>query len=378
MSRYEADLWVITRDNLLALMEVFIKTREVIAPVQGRGGEVIFYPIESIEDVAWDWQYVNAVLPPKRFFLPQTEVIFEYRYDNGCKITPRYDDQVRMIFGIRPCDVNALVFLDGFFGGGSISKKSPDEEPLFPDSHYVRRRANTFIIAFGCHQPGENCFCVCCDAGPFLEEDYDLQLTSMNGDYAVEVGSARGLKIIYGNEHLFRMASSDELKELGRIKEDALNKFADTCAYMSKAIRKVTEAKVDDSVWEKLGKRCLDCGGCSYVCPTCCCYSVADIPLSDKSGIRTRIWDSCAFAGFTRIAGGEILRSDKKDRLKRRFFHKLSYQYIQKNKRHGCVGCGRCITTCFADISMPLVVEAIRKQDVIVQTSKALMHEEKI
>jgi len=378
MSRYEEDLWIITRDNLLALMDVFIKTREVIAPVQGHGGEVIFYPIESIEDVAWDWQYVNAILPPKRFFLPQTEVMFEYGYDNGFKITPRYDDRARMIFGIRPCDVNALIFLDRFFGGGSLSKKSPDEEPFFPDSHYIRRRANTFIIAFGCHQPGENCFCVCCDAGPFLEEDYDLQLTSMNGEYAVEVGSARGLKIIYGNEHFFRMASTGEVEALGRIKKDALNKFADTCAYVSKAIRRVTEGKVDDCLWEKLGERCLDCGGCSYVCPTCCCYNIVDIPLSDKSGIRTRTWDSCAFSGFTRIAGGEIQRSDKKDRLKRRFFHKLSYQYIEKNKRHGCVGCGRCITTCLADISMPSVVEAIRKQEVIVQATRTLRHKEEI
>jgi len=378
MSKYEENLRIISKDNLFALMEIFIKTREVIAPVPGHGGEVIFYPIESIEDVAWDWQYVNTVLPPKRFFLPQTEVMLEYTYDNGYKITPRYDDQVRMIFGIRPCDVNALIFLDRFFGGGSLSKKSSDEEPLFPDSHYIRRRANTFIIAFGCHQPGKDCFCACCDAGPFLEEDYDLQLTSMNGDYAVEVGSARGLKIIYGYERLFRAASPTEAKELVRIKENAMKKFGDTCAYMSKAIRRITEGKVDDSLWEKLGQRCLDCGGCSYVCPTCCCYNVVDTPLTDKSGIRTRTWDSCALAGFTKIAGGEILRSDKKDRLKRRFFHKLSYQYIEKNKRHGCVGCGRCITTCFADINMPSVVEAIRKQKTTIQTTKTLRPGEKL
>jgi len=367
MSRYEQSVWMITRDKLLALMGVFVKTREVIAPVQGHGGEVIFYPIESTEDVAWDWQYVNAVLPPKRFFLPQTEAVFEYKYDNGYKITPRYDDRVRMIFGIRPCDVNALIFLDRFLGGGSLSKKSSDEEPLFRDSHYIKRRANTFIIAFGCHQPGENCFCVCCDAGPFLEEDYDLQLTSLDADYAVEVGSARGLKTIYGNEDFFRLASTAEVKKLAGIKQDARTKFQDTCAYVSKAIRRITEAKVDDSLWEKLAERCLDCGGCSYVCPTCCCYNIVDIPLSGKSGVRTRTWDSCAFSGFTRIAGGEILRSDKKDRLKRRFFHKLSYQYIQKNKRHGCVGCGRCITTCFADINIPLVVEAVRKQKATVE-----------
>jgi len=83
--------------------------------------------------------------------------------------------------------------------------------------------------------------------------------------------------------------------------------------------------------------------------------------INENEGIRTRKWDSCAFAGFTKMAGGDNPRSEKKDRLKRRFFHKLSYQYILKNKVHGCVGCGRCVTTCFANISMPDIVEKIRR-----------------
>ena len=130
---------------------------------------------------------------------------------------------------------------------------------------------------------------------------------------------------------------------------------------MSKAIRKITTGEIDDAIWEKLSESCLECGGCAYVCPTCSCYNVADIPVTDTSGYRIKTWDSCSLAGFTRIAGGEIMRSDKKDRLKRRFFHKLSHQYIEINRRHGCVGCGRCINTCFADISMPAVVDAIRQ-----------------
>jgi sulfhydrogenase subunit beta (sulfur reductase) len=364
MRAYSEALSVIKRSDLFELMSRFLESREVIAPIPGHGGEVIFYPIESIEDVAWDWEYVNTVLPPKRFFLPQTEELFHYKNGkNGYEIEPTYNDDVRMIFGIRPCDVNALLFLDRFFGGGPIGRPAPvSRDGVLRDNYYAIRRANTFIIAFGCHQPGEDCFCICCDSGPFLEEGYDLQLTQLSGEeYIVEVGSARGLKIIFGHEDLFRTANHIEEKKLAEIVSTATQRFGDTKAYLSKAIQKITCDQVPDELWEEMGNRCQDCGGCSYVCPTCCCYNVVDVPVSDTEGYRVRTWDSCAFAGFTKMAGGDNPRRDKKERLKRRFFHKLSYQYILRNGRHGCVGCGRCINTCFANISMPDIAEKIRR-----------------
>ena len=363
MKGFGEELRIIKLDNLFRLMSRFLEDREVIAPIQGHGGEVIFYPIESIEDVAWDWTYVNTVLPPKRFFLPQTEELFHYiKKGQTYEITPTYNDRVRMIYGIRPCDVNALIFLDRFFGGGSIGREAPYRGVnSFQDNYYAIRRANTFIIAFGCHQPGEHCFCICCDGGPFLKEGFDLQLTQMGEDeYIVEVGSARGLKIVYGHEDLFRLATERESKKLIQIMDEAILKFKNTRAYLSKAIKNITLNQVPDELWENLGDRCQDCGGCSYVCPTCCCYNVVDVPVKANEGLRVRTWDSCAFAGFTKMAGGDNPRSEKKDRLKRRFFHKLSYQYIRKNGTHGCVGCGRCVTTCFANISMPAIVEKIR------------------
>lgn len=346
-------------------MSRFLEDREVIAPIPGHGGEVIFYPIESVEDVAWDWTYVNTVLPPKRFFLPQTEELFQYKNgSDGYELSPVYNDRVRMIFGIRPCDVTALLFLDKFFGGGPIGRASPAaDSKMLKDNYYAIRRANTFIIAFGCHQPGENCFCICCDGGPFLKEGFDLQLTQLcEEEYIVEVGSARGLKIVFGHEDLFRPAADHATEKLQKIMQEAILKFGETHAYLSKTIRKITRDEVPESIWEDFGYRCQDCGGCSYVCPTCCCYNVVDVPTSEEKGFRVRTWDSCAFAGFTKMAGGDNPRSEKKDRLQRRFFHKLAYQYIQANGRHGCVGCGRCISTCFANISIPAIAERIKKE----------------
>ena len=362
MNKYPEPNRMIDRKHLFTLMGRFLEDREVIAPIQGRGGETIFYPIESVEDVAWDWSYVNTVLPPKRFFFPQSEIFF--RYDRKkMQITPVYDDRVRMIFGIRPCDVNALLFLDQFFGGGPIGRETPvDEGRGFIDNNYAIRRANTFIIAFGCHQPGEECFCVCCDAGPFLEKGFDLQLVQLEeGSYCVEVGSARGLKIVYGHEDLFRRTTKAEDLRLDTVMQEALDRFRGTRAFLGKAIQKITQGDIPDEIWEELGARCQSCGGCSYVCPTCSCFNVVDIPVSDTEGDRVRTWDSCALSGFTMMAGGDNPRSEAADRLKRRYYHKLSYSYIRQNGQHGCVGCGRCIYTCFANINMPAIAELVRK-----------------
>jgi hypothetical protein len=145
------------------------------------------------------------------------------------------------------------------------------------------------------------------------------------------------------------------------IVESTKNKFKAARAYFSKTIRKLTEGKVDKNIWEELGQRCFSCGGCSYVCPTCSCFDVMDLPKSNDEYNRVRTWDSCMFAGFTKEASGHNPRLEKKDRVYRRYYHKLSYQYVEKNETHGCVGCGRCIVTCLGHIDMPIVVEKIRR-----------------
>ena len=363
MKTYPEPYRIIDRERLFTLMGRFLEDREVIAPIQGHGGETIFYPIESVSDVAWDWSYVNTVLPPKRFFFPQTETLFHYCQKKEVVFTPVNDDRVRMIFGIRPCDVSALLFLDTFFGGGPIGRETPDDEGRgYIDNYYAVRRANTLIIAFGCHQPGDECFCVCCEAGPFLEEGFDLQLVEIEeGTYNVEIGSARGLKIVYGHEDLFRKATASEENRLVRVKTESLKRFGNTRAFLGKAIQRITQGNVPETLWEQLGERCQSCGGCSYVCPTCSCFNVVDIPVTETEGVRVRTWDSCALSGFTKMAGGDNPRSEAAERLKRRFYHKLSYPYIRQNGRHGCVGCGRCIYTCFANINMPAITEMVRK-----------------
>jgi ferredoxin len=245
--------------------------------------------------------------------------------------------------------MSSILFLDRFF--------SRDVE----DIYYLKKRENTTLISLGCHEPRESCFCICSDCGPFLTHGFDLQLVDLEDKYFVEIGTPKGEKIIGNNKDVFPDVSVEDVRRKQEIVESAKKKFKSARAYFSKTIRKLAEGKIDQAVWEELGQRCFSCGGCSYVCPTCSCFDVVDLPKPNDEHERLRSWDSCLFAGFTKEASGHNPRLEKKERVYRRYYHKLSYDYVEKNEAHGCVGCGRCLVACLGDINMPVVVEKIRR-----------------
>ena len=144
-------------------------------------------------------------------------------------------------------------------------------------------------------------------------------------------------------------------------------------AYLAKAVIAITNHRVDEALWEEMGKECFSCGGCTHVCPCCTCFDVMDQVAADQIGLRFRCWDSCQYAGFTREASGHNPRAKTKERVKRRFYHKLSFAYIQQDGHPGCVGCGRCLTVCqaFGLLDMAAVVKRIRRQGQIAEATES-------
>lgn len=342
---------ILFKKDIKTLVDRCLKIAEVIAPIRSPHGDIIFNPLTSPSEMALEQGFENSIIPPKEFFLPQEETLLTYRRDkDGYKLEPSIlDEQKSIILGIRPCDVSAILFLDRLF-------KSD-----FKDIYYLKKREKTTLISLGCHEPQDTCFCICTDCGPFLTFGFDLQLTDLANKYFVEIGTPKGEKIIRDNKDLFTDVSVADVKNKQDVVESAKNKFKSARAYFSKTIRRVSAEKVDKKIWDELGQRCFSCGGCSHVCPTCSCFDVMDLLGFTEEYDRMRTWDSCMFAGFTIEASGHNPRSEKKDRVCRRYYHKLSYQYVKKNGTHGCVGCGRCIVTCLGDINMPVVVEKIRR-----------------
>lgn len=342
---------ILFKKNINTLIEMCLKNAKVITPIKTTYGDIIFSPITSPSEVVLDQGSENSIISSKEFFLPQEETMFTYsRYKNDYKLKPsKLDEQKRIIFGIRSCDVSAVLFLDRFFLNN------------IEDVYYLKKRKNTTLISIGCNEPQDSCFCICTDSGPFLTLGFDLQFTDLEDRYFVEIGTPKGKEIIKDNKNLFDDVSVPDVKMKQEVVESAKNKFKTARAYFSKTIRKLSEGKVDKNIWDELGQRCFSCGGCSYVCPTCSCFDVMDLIKSNDEFSRARTWDSCMFAGFTKEASGHNPRLEKKERVYRRYYHKLSYQYVEKNETHGCVGCGRCIVTCLGNINMPVVVERIRR-----------------
>lgn len=321
---------------------------EVIAPVRGPcGDDICFSPIDSPEQVVWDFQ--NPLAPPKQFVLPQTDPIVKISRNNGSfEVATIHDDARRFLFNIRSCDAKGIAFLT------QIYEMDPQ------DASYLRRAHNLTIISLACNTPCPLGFCVCSGSGPFLNDSYDVQLTDLGQSYLAEVGSEKGESAVSVAANLFRPAKEAELSERNRLETEAKKHFEEETCHFASAMRRISTGRVQDALWEKMSDWCLECGGCNMVCPTCYCFSVKDLG-SNGGWTRCRMWDSCQYAAFTLEASGHNPREQRKQRMKRRFFHKASAQYYLRDSVVGCVGCGRCIQVCLGATNMPAVVGAIRK-----------------
>ena len=320
---------------------------EVIAPVRGSGGDVVFSTSATAGAVLWE--YANALHPPKQYVLPQNDPLVQIKH-NGRRheVEPIYDDSPRVLLNVRSCDAKGIVFLTRMHA----------MEPA--DASYLRRADRITIVSLACTTPCPSGFCVCPNSGPFLSDGYDVQLTDLGESYLVEVGSAKGHATVSCAQNLFRLATDSEIAQRKRLEAEAKNHFGEETCHFASAMRRVSTGRVSDALWEKISDWCLECGACNFVCPTCYCFSVKD--LGRNGGwVRCRMWDSCQYTAFTLEASGHNPRAERKERMKRRFFHKVSAQYYQRDAMVGCVGCGRCIKVCLGTTSMPAVVGAIRK-----------------
>jgi len=340
-------VWRISSQALQTLVARLLPIAQVIAPVRTSAGEVDYDEITDPGQVCWD--YSTTISSLKRYFFPQVEPLFQFSCQQGqFSLRPILDTTPRIFLGVRPCDVTAVSFLDGVF------------QRDFEDPYYRARRENSLLVALACGQPAANCFCICAEAGPFLKEGYDLQLVRLDEDYLVEVGSEKGAALVRENADLFSSASEKDIEQRERLAKQAENSFGEPKSYFAAALRKISFGPPNQALWEQMGEVCFGCGGCAFICPTCTCFTTFD-RREGEGGVRERHWDSCCLACFSREASGHNPRREQHQRLKARFFHKLSHQFVLRNRRHACVGCGRCISVCPGENPMPEVTARLRR-----------------
>ena len=326
---------------------------QVITPVRGRGRDTYYEVVTDQNRDRIEIHLPNPQYPPKRYVFPHIERLFNVRQEHGpITIEPAYYGPKRALFGIRSCDVAGIWHLDRFYLGRD-----------FRDIYYESRRKNLLLINVVCTDPerdiGADCFCVCTDTGPAARDFFDLQLMDLGEEFMVVAGTPAGEALFA--DPIFEPCTAAHVEKRRVILAEVRKRFKTMTSWFAATVRYVSQGIILDKTWEEIGNRCLECGGCTYVCPACTCFTVTDRRVGPHEIERVRIWDACALGGFTRMAGGHNPRKAVHDRRNRRFFRKLAHYFIQRELTMACVGCGRCAAVCHGDVGMPSVVEMIRR-----------------
>ena len=250
--------------------------------------------------------------------------------------------------GVRACELRAIAIQDRVFLSGR-----------YFDNPYKIRRDQAFIVAVNCGQAGGTCFCVSMDAGPKVETGFDLALTELVEEgrhlFVLEVGSAAGADL--AKDLPARPATEEEIEAAERV-------VARTKGQMGRSLetdglKELLQANPDHPRWDEVAERCLTCGNCTNVCPTCFCTTIEDTTdLVGAAAERVRRWDSCFTLDFSYIHGGSV-RNSARSRYRQWMTHKLAH-WIDQFGSSGCVGCGRCITWCPVGIDITEEAAAIR------------------
>ncbi len=347
-------MYLIEKNKILDLAKEIGKNHEMYGPVlEEKTGQVFFDKVSEINSI--DLSAPIPSIPPKHVLFPNLENILTYTYDRerkDLKFDPKFENTNKALFGIRSCDLTGILCLDRFYLGQE-----------FVDDVYRNHRKKMFIVSNTCVKPFKSCFCACTDSGPCASEGYDLNLTDLGSVYLVEAGSEKGKALA---ESLKLKKSDDShLREKKAAVDKSLSLFDDIAkdskAWVSRVMNRVTTGFISDETWQYVGDQCLECGACSFVCPTCSCFNINDVNCGSSSD-RIRTWDSCSYEGYSRMAGGHNPRKPVEDRRNKRFFCKLSYSQSKKYLRPGCVGCGRCAWVCPGNIGLPNVVTYIRRE----------------
>lgn len=298
---------------------------EVFAPVEERG-KVVFRKVETLKEVKMD--YTRTLLPPKKLFLPPEEEILSY---DGESYAEKLDGGRAVLFGVHACDINGLLKLDRVF------LDTPRDE------YYARRRENTLIVGMTC-VPDRYCFCTSVGSG-YASGGFDLFLHDLGKEYLVRVGSGEGYRL---SRH-FKEAGEAEVELAAKLEEKRAGRIK----------RRINLAGMGDLIetekgWEEITAKCLACGTCNLVCPTCQCYDVSDhLTLDLRKGSRVRRWDSCMLRRHALVAGGLNFRPTVVERTVNRLSCKVGEEVR-------CVGCGRCTVYCPAGIDFVEMLSEVR------------------
>jgi sulfhydrogenase subunit beta (sulfur reductase) len=364
---------VLERDHLQLLLDILGKRGYRVVGPTVRDRAIVYDDLTSLADlpVGWtdeqdggtyrlkrrnDGALFGYVLGPdswKKFLHPPVARLWRAKIGgNGFQIMEENEEVPKFAFiGVRPCEIQAIAIQDKVFLNGE-----------YRDPSYEARRQGLFIVALNCGHAGGTCFCVSMNTGPKATSGFDLALTEvLEADrhyFVVEIGTELGAEILREVPH--RAASEEEKATAERIVAETAGQMGRTMD--TRGIKDLLYRNYESPRWDDVAKRCLTCGNCTMVCPTCFCTTVEDVTdLTGEYAERWRKWDSCFTMDFSYIHGGSV-RASAMGRYRQWLTHKVA-TWIDQFGTSGCVGCGRCITWCPVAIDITEEVRAIRRSE---------------
>jgi ferredoxin len=333
---------ILQKAQLSEFIDDLLKKRKIYAPIN-QDGFTSFSEIQSGSDVYLDFQ---SKLSSKEILFPKCETLFTYKKGDGeleleeSKIS---SDEI-ILFGVPPCEARGFILIDKAFRTGE-----------FQDVYYLHRKENTIIIAKSCQSPRSTCFCTSVGGSPFGREGVDLLLHDLGEKYLLEIVSKKG-ETLLDHYQKYADATESDMQLVQQSENKVKNSMNSKLALQN--IQEKLEKMFEDPLWNNIYQKCVGCGICTYLCPTCYCFDIFDEQSTSTEGKRLRIWDSCQFPLFTMQGSGENPRPTGKERMRQRMMHKFSY-YPRNYDAIACVGCGRCVRECPVNLDIREVLKMI-------------------
>jgi len=337
------------KNDLGKFLDILKKSYKVMAPVK-KENQFVFAQINNAEEVELD--HLPTILPPKKYFFPQKQTLGTFKMGAIEMESTTIEAEPTALFGVHTCDIEGIECLDVVF----------NEDPQ--DPYFIKKKKSIVIIGYECMKPcDEYATCITMDTCK-PKAGYDIMMTDAGDRYILHINSMVGEKII-GRHSIFKHPEdiSKAKTELNKLQEEKENSFKKVLKADYKELTKVFRDSYKSKIWDKsVGSKCLSCGNCTAVCPTCYCFDIQDnVELDISGGTRTRNWDSCQLEEFAEVAGNENFREERSSRQRHRYHRKFDYS-VKKFNKFFCVGCGRCTRTCMAKINLIDTVNELTKE----------------
>jgi formate hydrogenlyase subunit 6/NADH:ubiquinone oxidoreductase subunit I len=328
---------LIRKQSLEKLYNQLSANRKVYAPVIAADKRVEYKYNPDFMKVTFE--HLRSTLSVKNVVFPKVENLFYYTNSrNESSITDIDLDKIPevVLWGAHPCDTAAFDTLSSIFCWD------------IKDGFFAKRLEKLLVIGLSCHLSDTYCFCTSVGLSPNSTKGSDILLSKLqNGDYHADILTEIGAGIVNSSPELFEQVSDE--KELVT---EILRKFD------HETVTSKLEGAFENPYWVENSLRCIGCGACAYLCPTCACFDIQD-ETRGRNGKRYRSWDSCGFSLFTLHTSGHNPREVQSQRWRQRIMHKFSYMPA-RNESLGCVGCGRCSAGCPVDMNIAEQLEALQ------------------